>query len=52
LTDQGRDVLSGRLDWLVLHPQDRWRGGVHLNGTEPIWRWDSSRQGFVRGDNY
>jgi hypothetical protein len=40
LTDDGRDVLAERRDWVKLNGIDRWLGGVHLIGTESEWRWD------------
>jgi hypothetical protein len=51
ITAQGRSVLQGNKDWLALHPLDSWRGGVHLNGSGPVWRWDTMRRGFVRSNN-
>jgi hypothetical protein len=38
LTEQGRAVLAGKLDWLSLHPIDRWLGGVHLQGQAAAYR--------------
>ena len=37
-TTAGRDVLAGKLDWLSLHPIDKWLGGIHLGPS--MWRWD------------
>ncbi|MFV2040200.1 MAG: DUF1835 domain-containing protein, partial [Acidimicrobiales bacterium] len=37
-TTTGRDVLAGKLDWLSLHPIDKWLGGIHLGPS--VWRWD------------
>jgi hypothetical protein len=48
LLDAGRDVLSGRLDRVVLNGIDLWRGGVHLNGAAPVWRWDAGRKTLVK----
>jgi len=44
LTEDGRDVLEGRVDRVALCGIDRWLGGVHLTGHGPMWRWDSARQ--------
>jgi hypothetical protein len=44
LTDDGHRVLSGELDRITVHGIDRWLGGVHLRGPEPLWRWDRTRQ--------
>jgi hypothetical protein len=41
LTDTGRDLLASRQDWVRLNGIDRWYGGVHLEGHEVGWRWDS-----------
>jgi hypothetical protein len=48
LLDAGRDVLSGRVDRIALNGLDAWRGGVHLNGTAPVWRWDARRKTLVK----
>jgi len=45
LTSAGRDVLGGRTDAVALRGIDRWRGGVHLGGGDPVWRWDDA-EGF------
>jgi hypothetical protein len=47
LTDAGRDVLSGKRDRVTLG-LDKWLGGVHLQSTAPIWRWDGDRGRIVR----
>jgi hypothetical protein len=39
LTDDGREVLAGRLDRVAAVGIDRWLGGTHLREPEP-WRWD------------
>lgn len=40
LTDIGRAVLEGEADFLKLNEMDEWLGGVHLNGSNQLWRWD------------
>lgn len=40
LLDEGREVLGGRGDRVVLAPLDRWLGGVHLTSRAPVWRWN------------
>lgn len=40
LTDSGRQVLDGQLNWLNLTPINRWIGGVHLL-PDRCWCWDS-----------
>lgn len=38
MTDTGRDVLTGRMEWLAICQFDRWLGGVHLRSGS-MWRW-------------
>jgi hypothetical protein len=40
LTATGRAVLAEGLDWLSLHPPERWVGGVAIRPNQPSWRWD------------
>jgi hypothetical protein len=47
LTDAGRDVLDGRLDWMAVNAIERWLGGVHLRGPR-TWRWDDTSRSVVR----
>lgn len=47
VTDTGREVMTGRSDWLALRPIDRWIGGVHLGGAT-VWRWDAASQRLTR----
>ena len=44
LTDTGRAVLAGQQDRVTACGIDRWLGGVHLQSSGTIWRWDESRQ--------
>jgi hypothetical protein len=39
ITDTGREVLAGRVDYLSLGPPERWVGGVAADGR---WRWDEA----------
>jgi hypothetical protein len=48
LTNEGRQVLGGRLDRVRLCGIDRWLGGVHLSDRTPMWRWDNERQQLHR----
>jgi hypothetical protein len=50
VTAAGEAVLSGQQDHIVLNGIDRWMGGVHLQGTSKLWRWDSAGQRLTRGD--
>lgn len=40
ITELGRAVLAGEVDWLSLNPPVRWLGGVHIPSSSPCWRWD------------
>jgi hypothetical protein len=42
LTETGNRVLRGEADWIELGGSDRWLGGVHLEGANAEWRWDSA----------
>ena len=48
VTDTGRSVVGGHADRVELCGIDRWLGGVHLTGTQPVWRWDHA-QGRICG---
>ncbi len=49
LTDDGRRVAAGELDWVAIRGIDRWFGGVHLVGDRARWRWDPGGGRLVRG---
>ncbi len=40
ITDLGKAVLAGEVDWLSLSPPERWLGGVCISAASPCWRWD------------
>ena len=40
LTEAGRRVLAGELDYLSIAGAPRWIGGVEVRPREPAWRWD------------
>ena len=40
ITELGRAVLTGDVDWQSLGPPTRWLGGVLISGAPPRWRWD------------
>ena len=48
MTDGGRAVLAGQADRIRLRGIDRWLGGIRLEGTGPMWRWDDARGRSVR----
>jgi len=47
ITEAGREVLTGQLDWLDEHVIHRWIGGVHLQ-PPGCWRFDTKTQTFIR----
>jgi Domain of unknown function (DUF1835) len=47
ITQLGRDVVAGDVDWLSVRPIDTWLGGVHLVEGRPLWRWDGARGRLV-----
>jgi hypothetical protein len=44
ITDLGREVLKGELDFLSLGPPNRWVGGVQIRPGRRNWRWDDRSQ--------
>lgn len=47
ITEWGTRVLRGE-DYLEQCGIDRWYGGVHLSGDQPVWRWDQDRKKLVK----
>jgi len=47
LTQTGHDVLAGRSDHVRLNGVNRWLGGVHMDGSEVLWRWDERARRLV-----
>lgn len=39
LTEFGQQMLAGDADWVRSNGINQWRGGVHLTGKGPVWRW-------------
>ncbi len=49
LTGEGKKALAGQTDWIKINRGiDRWLGGVHLQGKNAIWRWDTQRATLVQ----
>ncbi len=46
LTTDGELVLAGKRDHVAVNGIDRWYGGVHQQGTGPLWRWDEAQDGL------
>jgi len=44
ITDLGRRVLAGDVDFHSLRPSPRWVGGVRVAPDAPDWRWDETRR--------
>ena len=42
ITTAGREALEGRLDRVEVFGIDRWLGGVHLDGANACWRWNTA----------
>jgi hypothetical protein len=47
LSETGAEVLAGRADPVELIGVDRWLGGLHVGGGDPVWRWDAERGGII-----
>jgi Domain of unknown function (DUF1835) len=47
VTARGREVLAGAIDRVHECGIDDWRGGVHLTGKGPVWRWDGAQRKLV-----
>jgi hypothetical protein len=48
ITDLGRAVLRGEVDFLSLEPPPRWVGGVEVRSENPDWRWDDRSRDATR----
>ncbi len=40
VTEDGRAVLAGKVDFVALNGIDEWLGGVHLVSPGKVWRWN------------
>lgn len=49
ITDLGRAVLKGDVDFLSLKPPGRWVGGVQVDPATPDWRWNEEKRDAARG---
>jgi hypothetical protein len=47
ITDVGRAVVAGEVDFQSLAPPPRWVGGVRISHDDPDWRWDESLRDAV-----
>ena len=48
ITDAGRAVLRGEMDWLAQRPPERWIGGVCIRPDGANWRWDETRRQAIK----
>ncbi|HEU4614300.1 MAG TPA: DUF1835 domain-containing protein [Kofleriaceae bacterium] len=47
VTPLGREALAGAIDRVHECSIDEWRGGVHLAGKGPVWRWSSADRKLI-----
>jgi hypothetical protein len=47
ITDLGRAVLKGDVDFMSLRPPNRWVGGVQIGTGMPDWRWGEQMKDAV-----
>lgn len=47
ITDLGRAVLKGKVDFMSLGPPNRWVGGVQIGAGLPDWRWNEETKNAV-----
>jgi hypothetical protein len=47
VTPLGRQALAGAIDRVHECGIEEWRGGVHLTGRGPVWRWSGSERRLV-----
>src|SRR5262245_35303987 len=47
VTALGRQALAGAIDRVHECGIDEWRGGIHLTGKGPVWRWHSAERKLV-----
>jgi hypothetical protein len=47
VTALGRQALAGAIDRVYETGIDEWRGGVHLAGKGPVWRWHSAERKLI-----
>jgi hypothetical protein len=51
ITELGRAVLRGEVDFRSLSPPPRWVGGVEIAAGNPDWRWDEEKRDVVLREN-
>jgi len=48
LTKLGQEVMVGARDAVELIKLDQWFGGVQLDFTKPLWRWDGTAKKLIK----
>lgn len=48
ITETGRAVVRGEVDWMSLQPSPRWVGGVQIRADRVNWRWNEAGRDAVR----
>ena len=48
ITELGRAVQAGKVDFMSLTPPGRWVGGVEIGAGMPDWRWNEKAKDAVR----
>ncbi|MDD2890596.1 MAG: DUF1835 domain-containing protein [bacterium] len=43
VTDTGKEVLSGKKDFIKINGIDKWLGGIHINKNN-VYRWDEKKK--------
>lgn len=43
ITDLGRDILTGKKNWITIKNTNHWIGGVHLS-DDNLWCWDIQKK--------
>jgi hypothetical protein len=51
ITELGRALLRGEVDFRTLDPPPRWVGAVHIASGNDDWRWDENLRAPVRNDH-
>ncbi|WP_341524773.1 DUF1835 domain-containing protein [Nostoc sp. UHCC 0302] len=47
LTDTGRALVKGELNWLEISNSDRWVGAIRLVSGRPLWMWDNLQNRLI-----
>jgi len=50
VADRGRELLGGKADYACTGMIDKWVGGLHVQGANPLWRWNPERKSVERAE--